>query len=85
MADEQDLLRASRCSPPAAPPTAGRGAYVEPPEPYGNDEEYEPGSMSYVRVGTACGLNVRQVRRVEGLAIQKLRAYLEPWIDDPPS
>jgi RNA polymerase sigma factor (sigma-70 family) len=76
LADEHDLLRTSRPSPPPAVSPEDRET-DEAQKPDG-DEVYERGGMSYAWVGRACGLSGRQVRRVEYLAMQKLRAYLDP-------
>lgn len=41
------------------------------------DEAGAAGRKSYTWISRACGLNVRRVRRVEGLAIRKLQVFLE--------
>ena len=77
MADEHDLFRGAR---PSLPPGGARDdERVRGGNRVSSAPEDEPdGCMSYVWIGRACGLNDRRVRRVEYLAIQKLRAYLEP-------
>jgi RNA polymerase sigma factor (sigma-70 family) len=76
MADEHDLLRTSR--PPTRPAVSPADQETDEAQDPDDDKAHERGGMSYVWVGRACGLNGRQVRRVEYLAMQKLRAYLDP-------
>jgi RNA polymerase sigma factor (sigma-70 family) len=74
-----------RSEPSRAPRPSAAAEPIRDEDGEEHDEDTQGGAMSYPRIGASCGLGERRIRRVEYLAIRKLRAYLEPWIGQSPA